>query len=438
MKSVRFFGSSFVRLLIFVSFTFSTGCNENVVGPVQTIPKPAIEITLDPKDGKLGVDGECIKITFSREPSMKGWEGELKSDKGVIAGYLDFKTKTSGEYCPFSLLKQGLKYSFTLKIKEPEVKGLKQRTFEVSTNYKTESPYLTDDVFKEGFTVNLKLGDLIVPKGFIWLASSTSADDIHPILLYLFKRDKGRKGALTFVGGLGKEPKGQKPHKGKDLVDTKTPESVLFTGTFAGRLFALESSFFSLHIVGLSLPLKQVHLTGIFSKDGKKVEHARMTGVFNPKVVGENDGSGVCRLLRSECEKDANGKLYVRLAVKLSSIPNPLPYSMFITEPIYLETSVDGSKPLDFYTTETIDEKSLVAKVWSCTGSKDEQKPCDKDKGADVTEIKEKGIFKLKDSKKQGTYTPPKLKSDTWYKIELKSKSGKAVAFSTHLIFKVR
>jgi len=446
MKSIRFFGLSVVGMLCFALITFSGACSTAPAegekpaadaGSGKPTPKPEIKITLDPKDGKLGVDGACIKVTFSRDPSKKDWEGELKGDDGVVAGGLTFKTNTTGEYCPFSFLKQGKKYSFKLKVKEPAVKGLTQRTFEVSSNYDTDAPYKDDPAPAAGFTVNLKLGDIIAPKGLTAIASNLSTDNIPPILTYLFKKEGDKAGALTFVGGLGKAAKGEKPHTGKDIVDTKTPVSLLLEGKYEGRLFSVGPTTFLLSVAGISLELQDFNLTGLFTKDSKKVESALLTGVIDPEVVEKSVGLQICALLRDECKKDASGKTYVRLAAKISSVPNPLPYSVFITHPLYLQTDIDPSKPVAFYTNEETDEASLTAKVFTCKGSRDEQKPCDKGKEAKVEEVKEKGTFKLEDSKKQGSYTV-KLEAATWYKIEFTAKSKGGTEFKTFSMFKTK
>jgi hypothetical protein len=234
-------------------------------------------------------------------------------------------------------------------------------------------------------------------------------------------------------------PPGGKPHQGNDVVDNvRNPVSLVLLGKFTGRAFYVGPTTFILSVAGYSLQLDNFSLTGVFSKDGKNIEEARLTGILDPEVVKQQLGFDVCLLLRDECFKGPDGKDRVLIAGKVEGIPNPIPFSAFIVTPLYLQTGFETKDKFEFYTTEEVNNTGVSFKLSTCTGSSDQQKPCDIGKGAKIAPVQDAGQITLDASKKHGFYTPEKLEANTWYKIELQATDSKQNTFPTFSIFQTK
>ena len=81
----------------------------------------------------------------------------------------------------------------------------------------------------------------------------------------------------------------------------------------------------------------------------------------------------------------------------------------------------------------------MTFKLFTCKDSSDEKLPCDKAKGATVTEITEAGKLEVDSTKKHGFYTPAKLEAAMWYRIEFEAKDTvNTKSFKSFVIFKTK
>lgn len=417
---------------------------EEVVEAVATGP---ITMEFSPAaGGQIDVSGDdsCIQVTFSHKPCSKGWKIELKREGATVAVPVLFefdpKERTKAKICPLGLLRMDVKYNLSVTVSENvkscDVDGKKHTG---NSNYTTKAPYKNDKPAEAGVSVNLKLKDITKPAGLSSLLSGLGDGDIPPILLHLHSRDEASK-TLTFVGGLGKAPPGGKPHQGKDVIDAeKTPVSLALIGKYEGRAFYVGPTTFVLVVAGYSLRIDNFSLTGAFTADGKNVEFAKLTGVLDPALIEQAVGVNICTLLVGECFKDDQGKERILIAGSLEGIENPFPFSAFITTPVYLSTGFGTTAKAIFYTTGEVKSEDLTFTLSSCTGSSDEQKPCDTGKGATVTPITGTGKITVDANKKQGEYEfSEELKATTWYKLELEAKDANGATFKTFTIFQTQ
>ncbi len=394
-----------------------------------------IKISFDPKSGsQIDVKDVCIKVLFSSAPSKSGWYVSLraKGDQSDTPVLMTFEQDTEAKVCAIPVLKQGTEY--TLKVKVKEKAGTK--TFTGQATYTTKEPYANDKPADAGLTVSLKISKIVSPPGLAALIQGRG--DLPPILLNLHHRDSGNQGTLLFVGGLGTTPSGTKPFTGKDVVNTKQPVSLALAGSFKGRAFYVGPTVFVLAVAGYTVELKNFSLSGVFTKDGKNLEDLRLTGMIDPTVIEKQFGlQGVCLLV--ECIKDENGNDAILVGGQLESFVNPLPFSIFITDPFFLKTDVDPNPTIKFFTNEEFDDKSFSATFYTCKGSSDPRQPCSKSKGATISKASVKANFNLNSAKKLGTIKPDKaLDGATWYKLELSGKSKKGESFKTFVIFKTK
>jgi hypothetical protein len=200
----------------------------------------------------------------------------------------------------------------------------------------------------------------------------------------------------------------------------------------------LKPTTFVLSVAGFNIELTNFYLTGIFSEDGKNIETGRLTGVINSKAIKEKFNIDACLILGDECFKGPNGEDLILVAGKLEGVINPLEYSVFITQPVYLETGVDAGSKVVFYTTAKTKEADVAVKLFTCKGSSDEEKPCDKGKGATLTEVTDPGTVTIDASGQKGEFAPKSLDAATWYKLELVSKDKQAKEFKTFVMFKTK
>ncbi len=394
-----------------------------------------ISMTFDPPSGStIDVKDICITVNFSSAPSKSDWTVSFlaQGDKIDTPVTFTFETDQKAKVCPIPVLRQGTSYKLTVKVKEDG--GDKYYTG--SASYKTKEPYSKDKPADAGLTVSLKIDKIVSPAGLASLIEGRG--DLPPIILTLHQRDSGQSGKLVFVGGLGMAAPGKKPFTGNDIINTKQPVSLALSGQFKGRAFYVGPSVFVLSVAGYSLTLNNFTLTGLFSTDGKKLEDVRLTGMIDPMVIEKQFGfPNVCLLV--ECVKDANGKDMILVGGKLSSYPNPLPFTIFLTKPYYLETGVATNAKVEFYSNQELTQKSLSFKLYTCTGSSDQRQPCSKKKGATVSPANITGSYSLDSTKKHGFFTPDKaLSAGTWYKVEVTGTNKNNDKFTTFLIFKTK
>lgn len=418
--------------------------------PIVKEDKPAgpIDITFDPKDGaKIGVDGEdaCIKVQFSSKPCSKGKKAELKREGASVGMPVSFefdpKDRTKAKVCALGLLRQGQKYTLKVEVSENvKLCADKGKKYSKSAMFTTKEPYKGEKPADAGIGINLKLKEIVKPAGVKQLLGGLGDDKIPPILVNLHSRDKGSSGNLVFVGGLGKGPAGGKPHQGKDVIDaSKTPVSLALIGKFNGRAFYVGPTTFVLAVAGLALRLDDFSLTGVFTKDAKNVEYAKLTGIIDPKLLEKQFGLNICQLLAGECYKGPDGKDRLLLAGSVVGVENPFPFSSFVTTPVYLSTGFDPATKVIFYTTKEVKEGDLKFTLSSCKGSSDKSKPCDTSKGAVIAAVSGAGKIELNANKKQGLYTlPTGLDAATWYKLEFEAKDATGAAFKTFTIFETK
>ncbi len=399
----------------------------------EATPQP-IEFTFEPKDGEIDVKDVCITVKMSFPPA-KLLSAEFLEEGKTIPTSANFsydlkkdKTKKTAKVCPYSFLTQGAKYTLTVK-----VKGRDKKEYTGTATYTTKKTFAKDKPADPGMAVDLQITAITTP-ALLGSLLEGEKDKIPPILLTLHERDKGNSGKLVLVGGVGRAPAGGKAHQGKDVVDTKQPISLALIGRFDGRWFAVGPTTFVLSVAGYALKLQNFHLTGIFSKDGKNIEDARLTAVVDPDDF--KDKIDLCTLIT--CQVGPDGKKFVRIAGNLKGIVNPIPYSVFITKPIYLENNVDPATNLEIYTNGETKKDDMSFKIYKCEGSQKENKPCSVNDGATISEVKKTGTLTMDTSKKKGTYKLPSLDAKTWYKVTLEAKSEKGETFKTFTLFQTK
>lgn len=405
--------------------------------PKDDTPSGPIEITFDPASGEIEIDA-CVNVKFSRAPSKltkAGFTADGASSPTAAIFKFDpkDKDKKTALACPLSYLTQGTKYTLDVEVKD---KGTDGKLFTGKATYTTKSTYTKDKPADAGLAVNMLIKSITTPELLGNLLASAK-DQIPPILLTLHQRDEGSKGNLVLVGGLGMAPPGGKPHEGKDVVNTETPVSLSLKGRFDGRWFAVGPTTFVLSVAGVTVQLEDFNLTGVFSADGKNIEKAKLSGVIDPDAVKDRFSMDICAVV--ECDVGPDGKKRVRVAGDLEGIPNPIGYAAFITNPLYLQSSVDPATKIEFYATEDTKQEDITVALSTCTGSqKPEEKPCSTKDGATVTKVEDKGTTTVDASKKHGEYAPTKLNAATWYKLELTAKNGSGKEFKTFVEFKTK
>lgn len=410
---------------------------------VEAAPTGPIEITFDPASGEIDVDGEgsCIKVNFSIKPCSKGVTVSLRGAGDTVntpaAFDFDPQDRAKATICPLGVLRQETEYTLTLSVIENVSKCEENgKKYNATGKYTTKAPYKNDDPADVGLSVDMRIDEITKPAGVGDLLAGLGQDGIPPILLNLHSRDDAA-GTLAFVGGLGKAPPGGKPHEGKDVVDTDTPVSLALLGKFTGRAFYVGPTTFLLAVSGFTLRIDEFSLTGIFTADKKNVELAKLTGILDPEFIQAQFGLNICQLLAGECFKGPDGKDRILIAGKLTAIPNPLPFSAFITTPVYLSSNIKKDSKVTFYTISDVKKEDIKFTLSTCTGSTDEQKPCDTGKSATVTPVAGDGTITINANNKQGEYAfPAELQAATWYKLEMEAKDDQGATFKTFTVFK--
>lgn len=417
-----------------------TPAEKEETGPITMTFTPAA-------DAEIGVSGEeaCITVKFSHKPCSKGREAKLLEDGKTVDTPVSFefdpKDRTIAKICALSVLQQEVKYNLTVKVRENTGAKCGEEGTEHTGNssYKTKAPYKNDTPPPAGLGINLRLDNISKPSGVGDLINGLNPADIPPILVTLHSRDDGQSGNLTFIGGLGKAPPGGKPHEGKDIIDTDgSPVSLALIGKFNGRAFYVGPTTFLLAISGFAIRIDNFSLTGVFTADGKNVEFANLTGIIDPEFIQKQFGLDICALLAGECFKGPDGKDRVLIAGTVKGVPNPLPFSAFVTSPVYLSTDIATDAKAKFYTTTEVKKEDITFTLSTCKGSTDEQKPCDTSKEAKVEPVAGDGTIELDPNGKEGTYTPAKLEAGTWHKLELETKDANGTTFKTFTLFKTQ
>jgi hypothetical protein len=407
--------------------------------------EPPIELTFEPATGaELETDG-CVKVKFSRAPSQRGWTVKLKAEGSDANQATTFAFNPDGdqvELCPLSFLKQGTKYSLEVEVKEKVEQGSDARRFKANATYNVKKTYTADEPPKTGSpTINFKINVITAPAGLNDVVSGLGDDDLPPILVSVHSRDDGKAGNILLVGGLGTNPPGGKPHKGKDVFDTKTPVSLALKGKFDGRWFSVGPTTFVLSISGINLTLQDFTMTGIFSKDGTTLEKGTLFGIVNTALIKERFGLDLCLLLVDQCFKQGNdGINYIRIAATLKGIANPVEYGVFITDPFYLSTGFDPAKALELYFLTKTKKDDVTVKIEVCKDSKDPEKPCSAKEGAKLEVVKDAGSFESfdEDARKAMFKLPSSVTAKTWYKISITSKDANGKTATTFTVLQTK
>lgn len=414
-------------------------------GVEKKVQQPPIKLTFDPASGaELETDG-CVKVKFSRVPSQRGWKVMLKAAGSDVNQATTFAFTPDGdqvEICPLSFLKQGTDYSLEVEIKEKVEQGSTARRFKDNASYKIKSTYTAEPPPPAGSPmVNFKIEVITSPAGLNDVVSGLGDDDLPPILVSVHSRDKGDSGKILLVGGLGTNPPKEKPHQGKDIIDTKTPVSLALKGEFNGRWFSVGPTTFVLSISGINLTLQDFTMTGIFSKDGKTLEKGTLFGIVNTAIIKERFGLDLCLLLVDQCFKQGDdGINYIRIASTLKGIANPVEYGVFITEPFYLSTGFDPSKAMELYFLTTTKKEDVTVKIETCKDSKDPEKPCSTKEGAKLEEVKEAGSFDSfdVDARKAMFKLPASVTPKTWYRVSVTGKDANGKEFTTFTVLQTK
>lgn len=402
----------------------------------ETAPEQAsgpIKMTFDPPSGsELPLDKPCITITFSRPPHYTDWAGGFneKGNKALLPGELTFKDG-KGTYCAFAFLKPGQRYDFGLDIKEQS--GTQR--FQQSATYKTNASIKQEDPFVAGLEVNMQVTEILGPRQLKSFVGEEAIKDIPPLLFRMHHRDKSKQGGLLWLGAVGTTPKGVAKNAGKDKLNTTNPGTFLLSGKFNGRWFGVESNRFFFNLFGIQTNLEDFRLTGLFTKDGKNVEGAKFSAVLDTKVIKDRLKLDPCTLLGSACFKDSQGRSLLRVSGRLKGIVNPFGYAVLMTSPSAQSTGVNTTTKADIFVTEKTAKDKLVATLYTCTGSRDKNRPC-RGRGTKRTIVAAKGSFAADTVIAQRwSYTLPKLKAKTWYQLNIKGTNAKNVSFQTYVVF---
>jgi len=406
-------------------------------------PTGTIQVSFSPTHGgTLPVLDGCVTVTFSEKPCLKERAALLteRSTSRTITTSFDFdpKDRKIAKICALGALKPGDVYTLEVSVKanvsscETTSNSTAAAHFRALTTYSDEAPPLV------GSATNLQYGSVKKPSGVGDLINGLNPDQIPPQLWSLAHRSACQQGRITLPTGRGTAPAGGKPHQGNDTLDGKDPYQLKTEGLFHGRWFRVTAPSYTLSMSGFFLKINKFVLSGIFSRDGKRIETARITGLLDPNEIQKRFGLDICALLAGECIKDANGNDIVPFGGTVKGTANPLPFSTFLVQPYNGQDGVATSTDVAFYFTQRVQAKDITWQWATCAGSTDPERPCDASKGAQVTAANITGQLKLDAAGTSGTYTPTGLASNTWYKVTLSAKTAGGQSFQTFAIFQTQ
>lgn len=351
--------------IFFVSFLVFVGCSGSNNGTQDgstsdgTSTDPlTITITSPTADAQdISVSDPVLIASFNRTvQNAEAITAKLTKDSVNYYGWAKYEaTELRVVFYPFNTLQSNSTYTFSVSAEGKEASV----TF---TTQKTNAGSLPD---LENKTFAFGIEELSYPTD-LGTAFNPLLKTAPPVLMHFVSVTKGQTidsnehGTFIFAGTTGTED--AEPGQAQPaLREDGTSTSMYMEGKLEGKWMGAGPSDLHITASGIPLVIRDFYLTGIVADDGNSMSSLRLTGVVDPKDIGnafDVDLSGLCNNAAIKKYCDTNGR--IRVAAGVNSILNPINFSAFIVSPVNAAENVDTSTTIKVFFNDEVDEAATT------------------------------------------------------------------------------